>query len=85
MATPAWLAMTATGWMMALHLPDFSRATVELFATFLVTGEAVFGGNGDFREFGKLFKMLHVHFQVLFALLEKCCFFIQIEGQLRNS
>ena len=64
MATPAWLAMTATGWVPALHLPDFSVAAIEIFATFLVTGEAVFGSNNDFREFGKLFKMLHVHFQV---------------------
>jgi hypothetical protein len=38
MATPAWLAMTATGWVPALHLPDFSQAVIEIFAAFLVTG-----------------------------------------------
>ena len=64
MSTPAWLTMRGMGWVPALHLPDFSAATVELFATFLVTGEAVFGGRDDFRKLGKLFKMLHVLFEV---------------------
>jgi hypothetical protein len=64
MATPAWLAMRATGWVPAIHLPDFCEATVVLFATFLVAGEAVFGAEDDFQELVKLFKMLHVVFQV---------------------
>ena len=63
MASPAWLA-TATGWVPALHLPDFSGATVERLATFLVTGEVAFGSKDDLREFSELTSMLHLLFQV---------------------
>ena len=65
MASPAWLA-TATGWVPALYLPDFSGATVERLATFLVTGEVAFGGKDDLREFSELTSTLHLLFQVSF-------------------
>jgi hypothetical protein len=66
MASPAWLA-TATGWVPALYLPDFSGAAVKMLATFIVTGEVAFGGKDDFREFSELISTLHLLFQVSFA------------------
>ncbi len=65
MPSPDWLA-TATGWVPALHLPNFSGATVERLATFLVTGEVAFGGKDDLQELSELTSMLHLLFQVRF-------------------
>jgi hypothetical protein len=60
MATPAWLPMTANGWVPALHLPDFSRDTVGMLASFLIDGEVLFAGKDDFQELRELFSLFNL-------------------------